>query len=95
MFEDFYTTHNETHMTNPFAVTSGTHNTFNPVSQLQNPLFNALAALMMAGIQTPSIPTANIEPVNVAIKGNYPEVEYFFSKLAEENPQRELLLHSV
>ena len=72
-------------MTTPF-VSSGTHNTFNPVSQLQNPLFNALAGLIMAGILTPSIPTANIEPVNVAIKCDYPEVEVFFSKLAEENP---------
>ena len=68
MFEDFYTTCNEAHMTNPFAVSSGTHTAFNPVSQLQNPLLNAPAALMMAGIPMPSVPTASIEPVNVAIK---------------------------
>ena len=73
ILEDFYTTRNEAHMTNPFAVTSETHNTFNPVSQLQNPLFNALAALMMAGIPTPSVPTANIKSVNVVIKCDYPE----------------------
>jgi hypothetical protein len=59
--------------------------------QLQNPLVNALAAVLLAGFPMPSAtPMTDIEPANVPITCKYPEVSDFFSKLAEDNPRRNL-----
>jgi hypothetical protein len=59
--------------------------------QFQAPLLNALAMALLSSLPvTSASPKTDIEPANVAVICEYPEVGDFFSKLAEENPQRNL-----
>lgn len=88
MFDEFYTKHHE-------PATAATP--MNPmVQQGQNPLLNALAAVLMAGLPTTmalptTVPAAPlVEPASVMIKCDYPDIVEFFVKLAEENPRRNL-----